>query len=217
MIRAGRVVVDGELAHLGQKVDPTASRVEVDGMPLPIRPDLVYLLLYKPKGIVSTAHDPHGRPTVVDHVDAATRVYPVGRLDADTEGLLILTNDGELTELLTHPRHRVTKTYVAVVSGHLGPAALQALTAGVELEDGPAAAVSTRLLDRSGSTCLVELVMTEGRRREVRRMLEAVGHPVIELVRTGIGPLRDRELKPGEWRELTVSEVRELYAAAGVG
>jgi 23S rRNA pseudouridine2605 synthase len=210
------VTVDGEPAHLGQKVDPQTARVLVDGLPLPIRPDLVYYLLNKPPGVVSTADDPEGRTTVVDLVPAETRVYPVGRLDADSEGLLILTNDGDLANLVTHPAHRVPKTYVALVDGHPGRAAMRSLEAGVDLDDGPAAAVTARVLDRHGDATMVEVVMGEGRKREVRRMLEAVGHPVRRLVRTAIGPLSDRALAPGAWRSLTLAEVRDLYRAGGV-
>lgn len=211
MIRAGRVTVDGQPAHLGQKVDAATARVEVDGVPLPVRPGLVYYLLYKPAGVVSTASDPQGRPTVVDLVPAGTRVYPVGRLDIDTEGLVILTNDGELAAHVTHPRHGVAKTYLARVHGSPGRAALRALVDGVELEDGPARARQVRLVARWGSEALVEVVMGEGRKREVRRLLGAVGHPVAALVRTAIGPIRDPALAPGTWRELTIDEVRSLY------
>ena len=211
MIRAGRVTVDGEPAHLGQKVDPDTARVEVDGIPLPIRPDLVYYLLFKPAGVVSTASDPQGRPTVVDLVPGDTRVYPVGRLDADTEGLVILTNDGDLAARVTHPRHGVGKTYLARVTGNPGRAALRALLEGVELEDGLARAREARLVSRQGGEALIELVMGEGRKREVRRLLGAVGHPVVGLVRTAIGPVTAHGLQPGAWRELTLSEVRALY------
>jgi len=214
MIRDGRVTVDGAPAHLGQKIDTGTAIVEVDGIRLPVRPDLVYLLLYKPQGVISTAADPQGRTTVVDLVGHDTRIYPVGRLDADSEGLLLLTNDGDLTERVTHPRYGVTKTYLARVEGHPGPAAMRFLADGVDLDDGPAAAVSARVIDRSGPETLVEMVMAEGRKREVRRMLEAVGHPVNRLVRTAIGPITDRDLAPGTWRTLTLDEVRRLYAAA---
>jgi len=214
MIRDGRVTVDGTPAHLGQKIDMETAVVEVDGIRLPVRPDLVYLLLYKPQGVISTADDPQGRTTVVDLVGHDSRVYPVGRLDADSEGLLLLTNDGDLTERVTHPRYGVTKTYLARVEGHPGSVAVRLLTGGLDLEDGPAAAVSARVIDRSGPEALIEVVMAEGRKREVRRMLEAVGHPVHRLVRTAIGPIIDRDLAPGTWRSLTLDEVRRLYAAA---
>ena len=213
MVKAGRVTVDGEPAHLGQKIDPDVAIVRVDGIPLPVRPGQVYLLLNKPPGVVSTADDPQGRPTVVDLVGADTRIYPVGRLDAPSEGLILLTNDGTLTELLTHPSHGVTKTYLALVDGVPTESSLRRLRQGVELEDGPAAADSARIIDRHGDRSLVEVVMTEGRKREVRRMFDAVGHPVARLVRTAIGSIADRTIKPGEWRDLSIEEVRDLYAA----
>lgn len=213
MIRDGRVTVDGEPAHLGQKIDPAAAQVAVDGIPLPVRPDQSYVLLNKPAGVLSTAHDPQGRQTVVDLVGSQTRIYPVGRLDADSEGLLLLTNDGALTELVTHPRHRITKTYTALVTGVPSRHSLKRLRQGVELDDGPAVAISARLIDQHGTESLVEIVMAEGRKREVRRMLEEVGHPVLRLVRTAIGPITDRDIKPGEWRHLSIQEVRALYGA----
>jgi len=206
--------VDGEPAHLGQKIDIETAWVEVDGVPLPVKPDLVYYLLYKPVGVVSTTDDPQGRPTVIDLVPGEDRVYPVGRLDFDSEGLLLLTNDGALTERVTHPRYGVTKTYLVEAEGSVGSKAIGQLTAGVELEDGPAKAGSARVVDSGPATTLVEVTMTEGRKREVRRMFDAVGHPVKRLVREAIGPIRDRKLKPGEWRNLDVPEVRSLYAAA---
>lgn len=214
-MRAGRVTVDGAPAHLGQKVDPDVARVEVDGIPLPVRPGLVHYLVYKPLGVVSTADDPQGRRTVVDLVPADTRVYPVGRLDSDSEGLIIVTNDGDLTEAVTHPRHGVTKTYLARVSGHPGRATLARLLDGVELDDGPARALAARAVERSAASTLVELVMGEGRNREVRRMFAAVGHDVEALVRVAVGPIKDPSLRPGTWRTLSAAEIRALYAAAG--
>jgi len=188
----------------------------VDGVPLPVRPGLVYYLLNKPQGVVSTADDPQGRTTVVELVPAGTRVYPVGRLDADSEGLILLTNDGDLANAVTHPSFGVPKTYLALVGGHPGSASLRALCEGVVLEDGPAAARAARLIDRHGAQSLVEIVMGEGRKREIRRMLDAIGHPVERLVRTAIGPVADRALRPGEWRPLTLEEVRALFRTAGV-
>ncbi len=205
--------VDGAPAHLGQKIDPSLSKVAIDGIPLPVAPGLVYYLLYKPPGVVSTADDPQGRATVVDLVPTDTRVFPVGRLDADSEGLLLLTNDGDLTLRLTHPRFGVHKTYVVLVEGVVRDADIRRIVAGVELDDGPAVAVAARVRDRRANESLVEVTMNEGRKREVRRMMDVVGHPVIRLVRTGIGPLRDTTLKPGDWRVLGVTEVRALYAA----
>jgi 23S rRNA pseudouridine2605 synthase len=205
--------VDGVPAHLGQKIDPSVSKVAIDGIPLPVAPGLVHYLLYKPSGVVSTTDDPQGRATVVDLVPTDTRVFPVGRLDADSEGLLLLTNDGDLTLRLTHPRFGVYKTYVVLVEGVVREADIRRIVAGVDLDDGPAAAVAARVRDRRANESLVEVTMNEGRKREVRRMMEVVGHPVIRLVRTGIGPLRDTALKPGDWRVLDVTEVRALYAA----
>lgn len=216
-MRAGRVLVDGVPAHLGQKVDPEIARVTVDGVPLPVKPGLVYYLVNKPLGVVSTADDPQGRTTVVDLVPDDTRTYPVGRLDADSEGLILLTNDGELAYAVTHPSFSVPKTYVAIVAGHPGPAAVRSLQEGVLLEDGPAAAQDVRVVDRRRSESLVEIVIAEGRKRQVRRMLAAVGHPVLRLVRTAIGSVADRGLRPGEWRPLTLEEVRALFRDAGVG
>ena len=209
------MTVDGSVAHIGQQVDPATQHVEVDGIVLPLAPDLVYYLLNKPRGIVSTADDPQRRGTVVELVPPEPRVYPVGRLDIESEGLLILTNDGDLALRLTHPRYGIEKTYVALVDGHPGRAALRRLTSGVELEDGTARAIRARVLDRRGAESLVEIVMAEGRKREVRRMCAVIGHPVHRLVRTGIGPLRDAALRPGAWRPLTIDEVRGLYGAAG--
>jgi 23S rRNA pseudouridine2605 synthase len=215
LIRAGRVMIDGRTAVLGDRADPASARVAIDGVPLPVRPGLIYLLLNKPRNVISTAADTHGRRTVIDLVEAPSRVYPVGRLDADSEGLLILTNDGTLADLLTHPRYGVTKTYVARVEGVPRRSDLKQLQAGVELEDGPAIARSAKLLARYGDQALVEVVMAEGRKHEVRRMLASVGYPVLRLARIAIGPLRDTRLSPGDWRRISVAEVSALYAAAG--
>ena len=215
LIAAGRVTVDGEIAVLGRRVDPDRDRIEVDGVRVLVGDDLVHYLLNKPAGTVTTASDPQGRPTVVQLVPSDPRVFPVGRLDADTEGLLLLTNDGELTQLLTHPSHGVVKTYLAEVEGEPSPAALRRLREGVELDDGVTAPARVRLVQQRGGTAAVELGIHEGRNRQVRRMLDAVGHPVLRLVRTRIGPVADRSLAPGEWRALTRSEVRSLYAAVG--
>ncbi|GBD83752.1 ribosomal large subunit pseudouridine synthase B [bacterium BMS3Abin02] len=214
LIRQGRVTVDGTAAHLGQKIDPEQASVLIDGVPLPVAPGLVYYLLNKPPGVVSTASDPQGRRTVVEIVGDHTRLYPVGRLDVDSEGLLILTNDGDLAHLLMHPRFEVAKTYTVLVGTNPTARQLRDLREGVELEDGPAAALSARVIDRSEGQALIEIVMGEGRKREVRRMCGEVGLPVLRLVRTAIGPLRDRSLRPGSFRSLTIEEVRNLYGAA---
>ena len=206
MVVEGRITVNGQLARLGQRVDPDRDAVEVDGVPVGLRADLVYYLVNKPNGVVTTASDPQGRPTVVDMVPGDPRVFPVGRLDADSEGLLLLTNDGDLTHRLTHPSFGVEKEYLAQVDGRPSRGALRRLREGVELEDGAAQAVAVSLPEPS----VVRIVVHEGRNRLVRRMCEAVGHPVIRLVRTRIGPLADRKLPPGKWRELSQGEIREL-------
>jgi 23S rRNA pseudouridine2605 synthase len=215
LIAQGRVTVDGTPAHLGQKIDPERASVRVDGIPLPLAPGLVYYLVYKPVGVVSTASDPQGRATVVDLVDAGTRVYPVGRLDADSEGLILLTNDGTLANLLTHPRFEVPKTYAVLVDRVASTKQLRALRGGVVLEDGPATPLSVRVIDRAAGRALLELTMGEGRNREVRRMCASVGLGVLSLARVAIGPLKDRSLNPGTSRPLTLDEVRALYQAAG--
>ena len=209
LIGEGRVRVDGEMAVLGRRVDPETALIEVDGAPVGVRPDLVHYVLNKPAGVVTTADDPQGRPTVVGLVPNEPRVFPVGRLDVDTEGLLLLTNDGELAHRLTHPSYGVEKEYVAEVEGLPTRAVLRRLREGVELDDGPTAPARATLVDPS----VVRLTIHEGRNRQVRRMCEAVGHSVVRLVRTRIGPLADRSLAPGAWRELTGDEVRSLQRA----
>jgi 23S rRNA pseudouridine2605 synthase len=204
------VTVDGEVAALGRRVDPATARVEVDGVLVPVSPDLVYYLLNKPAGVITTADDPQGRPTVVSLVPPEPRVFPVGRLDRDTEGLLLLTNDGALAQLLTHPSHGVAKEYVAEVEGGTPrPGALRALRQGVELDDGITAPAEVGVLAPGA----LRLVIHEGRNRQVRRMCAAVGHPVRRLVRTRIGPLRDTRLAPGRWRVLDAGEVRALASS----
>lgn len=210
LIAEGRVTVDGEVAELGRRVDPEADRVEVDGVPVGVRPGLAHYLLNKPRGVVTTAADPQGRRSVVDLVPAEPRVFPVGRLDVDTEGLLLLTNDGDLAFRLTHPRFGVDKEYVAEVEGRPSPAVVRRLREGVDLEDGRTAPAKVALVPPD----ILRITIHEGRNRQVRRMCEAVGHPVVRLVRTRIGPLADRRLQPGRWRALTVEEVRALERAA---
>jgi 23S rRNA pseudouridine2605 synthase len=216
-MRAGRVWVNGRAAtELGMRVDPTSARIEVDGRRVNVRADRVYVMLNKPSGYVTTATDPQGRPTVMDLVEERTRIYPVGRLDADTQGLLLLTNDGELAHRLAHPRWQVPKTYLAEVRGPMSPAAVRRLTEGVRLEDGVGKAAAAKVIGRSKSRTQVELVMTEGRKREVRRMLEEVGNPVVKLVRTRFGPMEVRGLKSGKTRALTPHEVGELHRLVGL-
>lgn len=213
LIAAGRVTVDGVPAAVGERVDPDLQVVAVDGRRIPVRPGLVSYLVNKPPGVISTADDPRGRPTVVDLVPDSPRVYPVGRLDLESEGLLLLTNDGTLADLVMHPRHGIHKTYRVVVAGRPGPW-VRDLETGVDLEDGPAAAVSARVVDAAAGETMLEMVMGEGRNREVRRMCAALGHEVRRLVRVAIGPLTDHSLRPGDWRRLSPEEVARLYAAA---
>ena len=213
LIAEGRVRVNGEVAHLGRRIDPDTDLVTVDGVPVPVAPGLVHYLLNKPRGVVTTASDPRGRPVVVGLVPAEPRVFPVGRLDADTEGLLVLTNDGGFAHRLTHPSFGVDKEYLAEVQGTPSRAALRTLREGVDLDDGRTAPARVTLV----SPGVLRLVVSEGRNRQVRRMCEAVGHPVRRLVRTRIGPVADRRLPPGSWRPLTVGEVRALEAEAARG
>jgi 23S rRNA pseudouridine2605 synthase len=209
LIMEGRVTVNGEVATVGRRVDPVTDVLEVDGALVATDPDLVHYLLHKPAGVVTTASDPQGRPTVLDLVPAEPRVFPVGRLDLDTEGLLLLTNDGELTQRITHPSHGVEKEYLAQVEGSPSRGALRALREGVELDDGPTAPAKVSQV----SPGVLRITIHEGRNRQVRRMCEAVGHPVGRLVRTRIGPVTDTTLGPGEWRRLTPDEVASLARA----
>jgi 23S rRNA pseudouridine2605 synthase len=193
-----------------RRVEAEVDAVAVDGIPVSVRSGLVYYLLNKPRGVVTTARDPQGRRTVVELVPLEPRVFPVGRLDADSEGLLLVTNDGELTHRLTHPSFGVEKQYLAEVEGTPSPAAVRRLREGVDLEDGRTAPAKVAAVSPSA----LRITIHEGRNRQVRRMCAAVGHPVTRLVRTRIGPLAERSLRPGEWRPLTLAEVRALNEAA---
>jgi 23S rRNA pseudouridine2605 synthase len=212
LIREGRVVVNGEPGELNTRVR-SGDVVEVDGAPVAAQA-LAHVLLNKPPGVVTTASDPHGRPTVVDLVDHPARVVPVGRLDADTTGVLLLTNDGQLAHRLAHPRYGVAKVYEAEVEGEPSEEALAALRTGVELEDGTTAPAEARLLRTGGSSSVLELTLHEGRKHQVKRMCDAVGHPVLQLHRSRYAGLGLGELEPGEWRELTAAEVKALREAA---
>jgi 23S rRNA pseudouridine2605 synthase len=214
LIVAGRVTVDGAVAVLGDRVDTTTQRLALDGVTVVTRTDLVYYLLNKPARVVTTAHDPEGRRTVVDLVPTQPRVFPVGRLDYDTEGLLILTNDGELAQLLSHPSHGVEKAYVAEVDSVPTRRALRDLREGVVLDDGRTAPARARVLAQNADGVALEIVIHEGRNRQVRRMCAAIGLEVRRLERTRVGPVRDAHLAPGEWRALRPREVRALYTAA---
>jgi 23S rRNA pseudouridine2605 synthase len=216
LIFRGRVKVDGKVAQLGDKVDPETAEIYVDGQRLIADTRLAYLAMNKPRGVVSTMADEKGRTALNDFLGRVEeRVYHVGRLDADSEGLLLLTNDGTLAHKLTHPSYGVPKTYMVEVPGPLPRSVGRALQAGVELEDGPAKVDSFKLVDAVGRTALVELVLHEGRNHIVRRMMEEVGHPVNRLVRTAIGPIRLGDLRPGRTRRLSNAEVSALFKAVG--
>jgi 23S rRNA pseudouridine2605 synthase len=208
LIKAGRVTVNGRPGELNTFV-AGADRVEVDGRPV-AKQRLAYLLLHKPAGVVTTARDPGGRPTVVDLVPQEPRVVPVGRLDADTTGALLLTNDGELAHRLAHPRYEVDKVYVADVEGDPTDEAVRALGEGVELDDGRTAPAKARMLGPSR----IELTLHEGRKHQVKRMCEAVGYPVRRLHRKAYAGLTLGGLQPGAWRELSRDEVGRLRSAA---
>lgn len=209
LIAEGRVTVNGEVAQLGRRVDAEHDLIEVDGAPVGVKPGLVYYLLNKPTGVVTTAKDTHGRTTVIDLVPAEPRVFPVGRLDVDTEGLLLLTNDGDLAHRITHPSQGVQKEYLVHVRGRVSPGELRRLREGVELDDGVTAPAEAS----QPSPGVLRLTIHEGRNRQVRRMCDAIGHPVMRLVRTRIGPITDRSLRPGDYRELSTGERRALAEA----
>jgi len=208
--------VNGREATLGDRVDPTLDVVEVDGHRVPLDPALRTFAFHKPAGVVTTVRDPEGRPDLTAFLPKdVPGIVPVGRLDRDTEGLLLLTNDGELANRVMHPRHGVEKEYLAGVEGAPARRHIAQLLRGVELDDGPARAVAARVSGRSGDRGAVTVVMGEGRKREVRRLLDAVGLPVRRLVRVRVGPIRLGKLGPGEIRELEPGEVRDLFAATG--
>lgn len=216
LMLAGSVTVDGEVVtRLGTKVDPATATVRVDGKRLAPITDHVYLVLNKPRGVVSTMSDPEGRSSLQELVaDRKERLFHVGRLDTDTSGLILLTNDGDFAHRMAHPSYEVDKTYVAEVEGRIYPKVIKQLLAGVELEDGPVTVTRARLMTSSTEKTMVELVIHEGRNRIVRRLLEEVGHPVRRLTRTAIGPVRLGELRPGAMRELSVSELGSLLDSA---
>lgn len=216
VISAGKVRINGKVATLGDKVDPARDTVEVEGVRLNLDPSLRYFALHKPSGVVSTMRDPQGRTDIGMYLPPRVPgVVPVGRLDRDTEGLLLLTNDGELANRVMHPRFGMEKEYLAEVEGTPSRGALARLRNGVQIEDGLARAVSVRLVDSRADRAQIRLVLTEGRKREVRRMLGAVGLPVVRLVRLRVGPIVLGGMRPGDVRELTANEVKALSAAAG--
>jgi 23S rRNA pseudouridine2605 synthase len=210
--------VDGKrVREQGMRVDPRTAVIRVDGERVPTAPDTAVFAFNKPRGVVSTMSDEEGRPCVGDWLAGRTdNLFHVGRLDIDTEGLLILTNDGGLANRLSHPSHEVDKTYVATVRGQVPTSALRELREGVDLEDGPARCDNVRIVQKAPDRTLIELVIHEGRNRIVRRMLEAVGYPVTDLVRTQIGPIHLGQQRPGVVRAITGKELRELYTAVGL-
>ncbi|MGI8680665.1 MAG: pseudouridine synthase [Mycobacteriales bacterium] len=218
LIEEGRVEVNGRQVNAqGLRVDPVADVIRVDGMRVPTAPALVHLALNKPRGVVSAMSDPAGRPSLGDFVAGRSdRLFHVGRLDADTEGLLMLTNDGELANRLTHPRYGVSKTYLAEIAAPVPRDLGRRLRAGVELEDGPVVADAFRVVGSTAGRAMVEVVLHEGRQHVVRRMLATVGHPVQRLVRTAIGPVLLGELRSGRTRKLTRDELGRLYGLVGM-
>jgi 23S rRNA pseudouridine2605 synthase len=216
LIAAGRVLINGAVASLGDRVDPASDEVRVDGRRISVDPELRYFALHKPRGVTTTLRDPHAERDLTRLLPRGARVFPVGRLDRDTEGLLLLTNDGSLAHRLTHPRYGIEKEYLAEVDRVPSKRQLAQLRRGVELEDGVARAADARSAGGSGDRGGVRLVMVEGRKREVRRMLDAVGLPVRRLVRTRVGPVRLGRMRPAELRELDPADVRALYRVAGL-
>jgi 23S rRNA pseudouridine2605 synthase len=210
LIADGRVTVNGATAELGRRVDVDHDVVALDGVTLAVLPGLVHYLLHKPAGVVTTAHDPFGRPTVLELVPDTPRVFPVGRLDAETEGLLVLTNDGDLAQRLTHPSFGVEKEYLVEIDGVPSAGDLRRLRLGIDLDDGKTAPATVGVV----APGVIRMVIHEGRNRQIRRMCDAVGHPVRRLVRTRIGPLSDPHLKAGSWRALDHAEVRALARSA---
>ena len=218
LIGAGRVEVDGQVVRrFGARVDPERQVIKVDGKRIPSRQDIVYLAFNKPRGVLTAMSDDRGRKTIVDFLgDRAERLFHVGRLDYDTEGLMLLTNDGELAHRLAHPSYEVAKTYWAEVPGPVPRDLGRRLQAGVELDDGVAVADRFRVLEQSGNRAMVEITLHEGRKHIVRRMLAEAGYPVSRLLRTTVGPVRLGSLSPGTTRDLTTKEIGELYAAVGL-
>ena len=215
LIAAGRVTVDGVVAELGRRVDPETAVIHVDGNRVTVREDVVYLALNKPRSVLSAMSDDRGRRTVGDLVaDRPQRLFHVGRLDADSEGLLLLTNDGELAHKLMHPSFGVLKTYLATVPGPVSREVARRLRGGVELDDGPVSVDAFRVVQTQGQEAIVEVVLHEGRKHVVRRLLAEVGHPVTRLVRTRIGPVNLGGQRVGSLRPLTQAEVSELYRLA---
>lgn len=211
-----RVTVNGKVATLGDKVDPAKDEIVVDGSRVVTDTKLVYLAMNKPRGVVSSMDDEKGRTELADFLDTfEQRVFHVGRLDADSEGLLLLTNDGALAHKLMHPSYEIAKTYLAEVAGPLPRTVGRALQTGVELEDGFAKVDSFKLIDTFGKTAQIEITLHEGRKHIVRRMMDEVGHPVSRLIRTAVGPIRLGDMRPGGFRRLSNAEIGALFKAVG--
>ena len=218
LIGAGRVEVDGQtVRRFGARVDPDHQVIRVDGKRIPAKPGLVYLAFNKPPKVLTAMSDPRGRRTVADFLgDRSERLFHIGRLDYDTEGLMLLTNDGELAHRLAHPSFEVAKSYLAEVTGPVPKDLGRRLATGVELDDGVASADRFRVVERAGNRALVEITLHEGRKHIVRRMLAEAGPPVSRLVRTQVGPVALGSLRPGTTRRLSTREIGDLYAAVGL-
>ncbi|MGN6611535.1 MAG: pseudouridine synthase [Angustibacter sp.] len=218
LIAAGRVQVDGHVVmEQGVRIDPSRQVVHVDGVRVQLDEEKTYLAFNKPAGVVSTMSDEQGRVSLGDFMsERSERLFHVGRLDSETEGLILLTNDGELAHRLQHPSYGVAKTYLAEIPGPVARDVGKRLRAGIELDDGPARVDSFRLIDSQPGKALVEVILHEGRKHIVRRLLEAVGHPVERLVRVQVGPIHLGDLRPGRWRVLTRAEVGQVFTAAGL-
>lgn len=217
LMQEGRIRINGELAtEMGVRVDPAVDVVSVDGKVVPLRTEALYIMVHKPKGVVSTLSDEQGRPDLSQYIaQIGERVVNVGRLDADTTGLLLMTNDGDLVHRLSHPSFEIAKVYTATVTGVVTPATLATLTSGVELDDGISVADRVKLIgEPRRDSSIIEIVLHSGKNRVIRRMMEAVGHPVIDLHRKAVGSLHLGGLKPGLWRELTTLEVTDLLTLA---
>lgn len=215
LIQEGRVTVDGQRAHLGMKADPQRQIIAVDGQPLSFPVCRHYLALHKPRGVISTRSDPQGRPTVMTFIPEPLRqlVYPVGRLDADSEGLMFLFDDGDLAYRLMHPRFHVPKTYYVWAAGRISPSTKAQLSHGIMLEDGFTAPIEVQIIEHLAKATLLQMTLYEGRKRQIRRMLAAVGHPVLRLIRIAIGSVELGDLPVGHWRELTQEEIVRLKQA----
>lgn len=211
LILEGRVTVNGAIAELGMKADPVRDHVKVDGKLITRREPKVYYLFYKPRGVVTSLSDPEGRPTIKDFfANIRLRVFPVGRLDFDSEGLLIVTNDGDFANILTHPSHDIAKVYVVKIRGMVSEDELQRLRVGIRLEDGMTAPAKVKKIRSAENNCWVQITIQEGRNRQVRRMFEQIGHPVTRLKRIAIHGLTVNGLKPGQYRPLTMEEIHEI-------